>query len=73
MKTENKYHVYLGYSGIANMPQDIATKYNNLLRFLGAEEMVVQMERFLNESEFSDLIESIEDNLHENNIKSPNL
>jgi hypothetical protein len=70
---ENKYHVYLGYSGIPNMPQDLATKYNNLLSFLGAEEMVVQLERFLNESEFSDLIESIEDNLAENNIKSPNL
>ena len=69
---ENEPHLYLGLSGLANRPQEMAKKYNNLLNFLGPELMLIEFERFIDNEEFNDLISQIEDTLFENDIISPN-
>ena len=60
---------YLGLSGIVSLDKDDTIKYNQLLKSIGAEGMLIQFERFLNDGMLSDLIAQVEDNLFENNIK----
>jgi hypothetical protein len=63
----------LGVSGIVNYPTDIVRKYNALLHQIGADGMLLQVERFLDLEEITDLITSIEDNLIENCIEPSSL
>jgi hypothetical protein len=59
---------YLGLAGIVSLDKDDTIKYNQLLKKIGAEGMLIQFERFLNDAMLSDLITQIEDNLFENNV-----
>jgi len=63
--------VYMGLSGVVSLDPTNSTKYNKLLDLLGAEGMLMQFERFVDDSELSDLINQIEDNLLENQIQKP--
>jgi hypothetical protein len=59
---------YLGLSGIVSLDKDDTIKYNQLLKKIGTEGMLIQFERFLNDGMLSDLIAQVEDNLLENNV-----
>lgn len=62
---------YLGLAGIVSHDKEATKKYNALLQLLGAEEMLIQFERFLNEEQLNDIIIQAQDNLYENGIKLP--
>ena len=59
---------YLGLAGIVSLDKDDTIKYNQLLKKIGTEGMLIQFERFLNDTMLSDLIAQVEDNLLENNV-----
>lgn len=59
---------YLGLAGIVSLDKDDTIKYNQLLKKIGTEGMLIQFERFLNDGMLSDLIAQVEDNLLENNV-----
>lgn len=59
---------YLGLSGIGSFSQKNTEKYNKLLSILGSEGMLIQFERWMDENDLKSIIESIENNLEENDI-----
>ena len=59
---------YLGLSGIGSFSQKNTEKYNKLLSILGSEGMLIQLERWMDENDLKSIIESIENNLEENDI-----
>lgn len=59
---------YLGLSGIGSFSQKNTEKYNKLLSILGSEGMLIQLERWMDENDLKSIIESIENNLDENDI-----
>ncbi len=58
---------YLGIAGIVSLDKDNTIKYNLLLDKIGAEGMLIQFERFINDEMLSDLIEQVEENISTNN------
>ena len=62
---------YLGLAGITSHNPQVVFKYNRLLNELGAEGMLIQIERYFDSEDISDLIQHIEDNLGENGIDLP--
>jgi hypothetical protein len=58
---------YLGIAGIVSLDKDNTIKYNLLLDKIGAEGMLIQFERFINDGMLSDLIEQVEENISTNN------
>jgi hypothetical protein len=61
----------LGIAGITSHDQEKTLKYNNLLKYIGTEGMLINFERFIDEGELEQIIVQVEDNLLENNIKLP--
>jgi hypothetical protein len=59
----------LGIAGITSHDQEKTLKYNKLLKYIGAEGMLINFERFIDEGELEQIIVQVEDNLLENNIK----
>ena len=54
---------YLGLAGIVSLNKDKTIKYNEILKKIGTEGMLIQFERFLNDEMLSDLIAQVEENL----------
>lgn len=61
----------LGIAGIVSHDQEKVNKYNKLLQYIGAEGMLIQFERFMDERDLDEIITQTEDNLLENNIQLP--
>ena len=59
---------YLGLSGIGSFSQKNTEEYNKLLSILGSEGMLIQFERWMDENDLKSIIESIKNNLEENDI-----
>ncbi len=62
---------YLGVAGIVSHSTDVTKKYNALLELLNAEGILIQVERWMDDSDFNSLIQHIEENLKENDIALP--
>lgn len=61
--------IYLGLSGLVSHPNDVADKYNKLLDYVGAEGMLIHIERMMTTQDFKQLIREVENNLFENGIE----
>jgi hypothetical protein len=68
---KNVSNEYLGYTGVTGHDKVLVEKYNKLLEMIGAEGMLEQFERFIDEAELKEIISQVEDNLSENDIKLP--
>jgi hypothetical protein len=62
---------YLGVAGIVSHSPDVTNKYNALLELLKTDGILEQVERWMDDEDFTDLIQHIEDNLKENGISLP--
>jgi hypothetical protein len=62
---------YLGLAGITGFEPELVFKYNALLEKLGADGMLMQLERWIDNDDCRWIIDHIEDNLHENRIDFP--
>lgn len=62
---------YLGLAGVTGHDPDFAFRYNALLKKLGADSVLMQVERWLDNEELESLVAAIEDNLGENGIALP--
>ena len=62
---------YLGLAGITGFESDVVFKWNALLEKLGADGMLIQIERWIDSEQCLCILEHIEDNLLENSIDLP--
>lgn len=60
--------IYLGISGSASHPNDVADRYNKLLDYVGYQTMLAHMERSLTTEELRGIIKDVEEDLKQDGI-----